>query len=163
MLTSKPHSDPLIQLDAGWGHSASLSASGRVSVWWPAFRSFDDDELTSAYTSSSILGRPLEDLHIDVTFIKTSEEPFVLPDVPADGFAPVHLGDPVRTDGATDKIVKIACGEGFVVALTEKGKVWTCVVGDGQHEIGRTNDGRSVSVWEQVRLCSSVRALVDML
>lgn len=123
-------SSDVIQVEAGWGGSTSLSSTGQVSVWWPKYDTLDPTPPVETPTGSS---------QITVGVTLSDEERFVLPDLP-------------RERGEEeDKIGRIACGDSFLVALTEKGEVWTAWLGGTVEEIGQMTNGHGRQVWEHVR------------
>jgi hypothetical protein len=81
-----------------------------------------------------------------VEFAVEPETPFALPPLPSGSGETRHLGD--KPQQSSVKAVKIACGDGFVVALDDEGKVWTCWVGSSASEVGHRPGEGTTQVWE---------------
>ncbi|CDZ97300.1 FOG: RCC1 domain [Phaffia rhodozyma] len=114
--------DCIVQVEAGWTNSASLSSSGRVRVWWPDYEA-PNPPPPSPLSDSSAAQIPLG--------ITVSSAPmFMLPEI------------------EENKIVQIACGDSFLVALTEKGEVWTAWLGSKVDDIGKLSTGNRRQIWE---------------
>lgn len=127
-----------------------LTSSGAVRVWWPSFDPPSAAEPASAQSTAGLLSREPLETEIAVRFAVEHADPFELPALPTG--EELHFGDRSRAQGA--KVVRIACGDGFVVALDENGQVWTCWVGGRADEVGQRQGGGSGSVWEQVSRAS---------
>lgn len=110
-----PKSDPVVAVEAGWQHSGVLTASGAVYVWWepgsaPLARlatEAGEGDLTNPSTQG-------------VTFsLKT--ETTRLPDLPM----PRRAASPrARPTEPADKIISVASGVDFVIALTSSSKLY---------------------------------------
>lgn len=142
------HSPSIAQLEAGWGHSAVLSSSGTIAVWWPSFEPLTEDERSSAKWTAALAGREPGETEIDVEFAVEAVQPYTLPPLIDSVSEPRHLGD--QSTESSIKAVKIACGDGFVVALDDEGKVWTCWVGSSESEVGHRPGESATRFWELV-------------
>lgn len=83
-------------------------------------------------------GEPQGDT-ISITVSSEKIDPFVLPPIPSDA-------------ETKEKVVEIASGERFIVALTETGRIWTCWIGDHIDDIGSLDRGHTKAFWEEVSL-----------
>ncbi|KAL7408952.1 regulator of chromosome condensation 1/beta-lactamase-inhibitor protein II [Mrakia frigida] len=120
--------DAIIQVSAGWSHSSSLSSSGQIEIWWTDFR----QPFTSALPPPPASPKP-NAIPVQINTSTPDEANF-------------FVLDPIPSE---EKIVKIASGSSFLVALTESGKVWTAWVGGRVEDIGEMVRGSSRKVWEE--------------
>lgn len=132
LRTDSFFSDRTVQVDAGWAHSAALSSQGLVTVWFPNFLP-DGQFYAQDAPHSPATANPSQ--IIPVITQADNDRSSLLPPLPSG-----------------DKIVKIACGDCFLVALTAAGDVWTAWIGGAISEIGLMRQGDSRRVWEQVRI-----------
>lgn len=160
--SARPHH--IIQVSAGWSHSACLTSAGEVYLWFP----FSDDYKDSLTADDQLHGplRPASPASEDATegsgrdlkwgqvggSIVRSLDPLperpalhISPDVPDRGqdqkarrkakdaewaeYESQSVDLKAREDG--NKVVKIASGADFLVALKANGEVWACPVRDG--------------------------------
>ncbi|KZT50510.1 RCC1/BLIP-II protein [Calocera cornea HHB12733] len=126
-----PHLARVEQIACGWDFSAALTATGEVYIWWPGNGEFArvGDEHEAAEARPRQPGREREGI-IEATGWEMSAEPLELPSLGS-------LEDP-RGQAATEplKIVQIACGTDFVVALTNANQVLKIDVGEGGGDDG---------------------------
>ncbi|KAL1413473.1 hypothetical protein Q8F55_001242 [Vanrija albida] len=162
----QPH---VAQVAAGWTHSAALTSSGDVNVWFPFTREYDD-----ASTPQSELHGPLgvdeDDLSRALRWGTVGDVVLTLPPIPARPRWPDEedgRGQPEdaalrkqleqqwdeweareteKTLAAAERVVKIACGHDFVLALKGSGEVWL---------IPTTHDGVASARWEYLPFFSS--------
>ncbi|TXT15698.1 hypothetical protein VHUM_00201 [Vanrija humicola] len=125
-----PH---VVQVAAGWTHSAALTSGGEVNVWFPFTREYDD-----VCTPESELHGPLgvdeDDLSRALRWGTVGDVVVTLPPIPArpqwtEEYSLQHWDDweARRTDkelAASQRVVKIACGHEFLLALKGSGEVW---------------------------------------
>ncbi|ORY27217.1 regulator of chromosome condensation 1/beta-lactamase-inhibitor protein II [Naematelia encephala] len=139
----------VIQVSAGWDHSACLTSKGEIYVWHPFSQAY-----TAALTSEAELSGPLgqqgqdDDSRAVRWGTVRNEAVDKLEQVPvrpewtgANDADTQKLEDDwevwastanKRTRDEGEKVVKIASGEGFVVALKKCGEVWMRRVRDGE-------------------------------
>lgn len=133
-----PH---IAQIAAGWEMSAVLTAAGDVHVWFP-FR----DDYKPACTPEDEMDGPvcLDDANTARMFkwgtvsgeVVVMAEPIpprperssTLPEE-HDALWPKNLAAKAEADG--QRVIKIACGRDFIVALRANGEVWAARTSDG--------------------------------
>lgn len=133
-----PH---IAQIAAGWEMSAALTAAGDVHVWFP-FR----DDYKPATTDEEDMDGPVcvdgADMSRMFKWGKVSGEVVLTADpIPArpemsstlpeehDALWPKYLSPKDEAEG--QRVIKIACGRDFVVALRRNGEVWAARTADG--------------------------------
>lgn len=101
----------VVAVDAGWSHSAVLTAGGDVYIWWE----FSKDRIARLAREAG--EDKLEDGSKEgVAFVVETESAVHLPDLPR-----IRRGDSSLDD---DKIVSIASGDQFILALTRDSLVY---------------------------------------
>ncbi|KAF8315452.1 RCC1/BLIP-II, partial [Clavulina sp. PMI_390] len=121
----------VIQVAAGWNHIALLTEAGSVFVEWPFDGELGDKVTSHHETLAQAEGRGKDTtLKEGESALKCAawelDHPLIeLPPVPAQGLPvlakPVGVDDDVPREEL--KIIKIAAGEHFVIALTNQGHV----------------------------------------
>lgn len=162
-----------MQVAAGWSHSAALTSSGDINVWFPF-----TNEYESVSTPQNELHGPLgvdeDDLSRALRWGTVGDVVLTLPPIPErprwspqDERAPVGTvpdddqerrselegkwdeWEAVQTDkafAAAQRVVKIACGHNFLLALKGSGEVWM---------IQTTHDGIASAPWLYLPFFSS--------
>ncbi|WWC89891.1 uncharacterized protein L201_004820 [Kwoniella dendrophila CBS 6074] len=163
------HSPPhIVQLSAGWNHSAALTSKGEIHLWYP-FSDTYENALTNNKELSGPLGNPGEKLQeTGLKYGKVGENVLMtLPPVPPrisfrSNLAILlekgrkvddtentperrqqlqaedaerqerELSKPTSLLEEERKVIKIASGEDFIVALRKNGEVWLTEVKEGQ-------------------------------
>ncbi|KAI9637852.1 regulator of chromosome condensation 1/beta-lactamase-inhibitor protein II [Dioszegia hungarica] len=143
--TRRPHH--ILQLSTGWSHSACLTSSGGIFVWFPFTQGYDAN-LTPKAQMNGPLGvradgnasravmwgavgdivHELEALPERPTYEDEDAEMKAKQDEWADWDS---RSDKAKEDG--ERVVKIASGQGFVVALKGNGEVWYRQVEENVH------------------------------
>ncbi|EJU03639.1 RCC1/BLIP-II [Dacryopinax primogenitus] len=116
----------VIQISCGWAFSAALTEDGEVHVWWPRSGEFSRiaEEYDAAHGPPGETASHREGL-ITAEAWELRADPLELPTLGS-------IQDP-RGAAATEplKIVQIACGRDFVVALTNANQVLKIDLGGG--------------------------------
>ncbi|WVQ98829.1 hypothetical protein IAU59_005960 [Kwoniella sp. CBS 9459] len=147
------HPPQIVQLSAGWDHSAALSAEGDIHVWYPFSEAYEAGLTTDETLNGPLGGTGSEEGETDdkravrwgtvgIDVVQT------LPPVPSrpiyegkDHGVHLPVGVKFKQDMEADwidyestrsqrvvedeqRVVKIASGEDFVVALKNNGEVW---------------------------------------
>lgn len=97
-----------------------------MSIWWADLNGIPLSQLPPAVPA------PIP-ASIPVSVTTSALDPFI--------FDPLPSGE---------KVIKIASGANFLVALTEEGKAWTAWVGGKVEDIGEMQRGSSRKIWEEV-------------
>jgi SCF-associated factor 1 len=170
----KDHSDHekgIKQIEAGWGFCAVLTYAGDIYVWWPG-----SDPLQAAYDTAVVSFEerirqgetglkiqadksdsekdgiptiPCMPFELDVEPSHLAEIPIDLPELPQPPKDDVY-GESVNLDMERTKIVKLAGGDNFLIALTNRGHVlkYDNLTNQAEYTRGR---------WEYVRhMCSYI-------
>ncbi|KAK6903041.1 hypothetical protein I203_108302 [Kwoniella mangroviensis CBS 8507] len=148
---SPPH---IIQLSTGWQHSATLTSKGEIHVWYPFSEAYENSLSTEP---SGNIESSDKDKDRDLKYGKVGDNVLVtLPPLPLrpttiltetdeDGFKSRRISElQDEWDGyersrspkvleEEQKIVKIASGEDFIVALKKNGEVWLIKVKEGEN------------------------------
>ncbi|KAL8283696.1 hypothetical protein RQP46_005491 [Phenoliferia psychrophenolica] len=109
-----PGVDPVVQIEAAWQHSAVLTKSGAAFVWWQP-GSAPLDRLAAEAGEASLADPTTE----GVTFTLPTET-VRLPSIPT----PRRAANSRSPAEPADKVVSIAAGENFVIALTQSSKLY---------------------------------------
>ncbi|WWD10033.1 hypothetical protein V865_008166 [Kwoniella europaea PYCC6329] len=147
---SPPH---IVQLSTGWQHSAALTSKGEIHVWYPFSEGYENS--LSIEPSGNIESSD-KDKNRDLKYGKVGENVLVtLPPLP---LRPANIRSETDKGGfksrrrlelqdewdeyersrspkvleEEQKIVKIASGEDFIVALKKNGEVWLIKVKEGE-------------------------------
>ena len=150
----------IVQLSTGWSHSACLAAGGAIHVWFPFSANYEatltpDAELHGPLgveaddQSRSLRWGTVGDVVLELEQIPkrpTADEEWT--DAEADGRTRAELEDEWRewtvmrdtkTLADKEKVVKIACGLDFVLALKGNGEVWFRHVTEGERNVTWTH------------------------
>ncbi|KZP01603.1 RCC1/BLIP-II protein [Calocera viscosa TUFC12733] len=150
-----PNLSGVEQIACGWNFTAALTSSGEVYVWWPGSGEFahvsDDHDAVGGPQRQP--GREREGI-IESVGWEMSADPLELPGLGS-------LDDP-RGQTATEKlrIVQIACGTDFVVALTNANQVLKIELGGGDADDGfqvLRQSFRTGRRWEYLPLFSEAK------
>ncbi len=159
---SSGHPQHITQLSTGWSHSASLTASGSVHVWFPFSDEYEaaltpeaelhgplgvhEDDESRALKWGTVTGEPVWELE-EIPRRPVWDEKWT--EVAAEGRMRQELEDEwdewtstrdAETLQEKVRVVKIASGLDFVLALKGNGEVWIRRVGQQERN----------AVWEYV-------------
>lgn len=152
--SSRPHH--ILQISAGWSHSTCLTSSGDIYIWFPFSDEYisartSDEQLNGPLTNpsstpnsgsddSSTSNRELKWGKVNGSVVRQMD---TIPERPElvveealqgrkkakdDEWANWQTNLTSKTIEEGRKVVKIASGENFVLALRASGEVWACSV-----------------------------------